>query len=78
VYFAKLAELRVTPDSVVVPAGLAETRRYREGFVALKGKMMEMIGAAVARDGVQVLHQIKADPTPATVAALLDQEARGA
>ena len=61
VYFAKLAELRVTPDSVVVPAGLAETRRYREGFVALKGKMMEMIGAAVARDGSRFC--IKLRPT---------------
>jgi hypothetical protein len=74
-YFAKPGESRVTPESVVVPAGITKTRRYHEGLVGLKGKMMELIGTAVARDGRQVLQKIKADPTPITVLALLDREA---
>ena len=76
VYFAKPGEFRVTRDSVVVPAGKSEAGRYGAGLVALKGRMLELIGAAIAREGPQVLEQIKADPTPNTVTALLAREAR--
>jgi len=76
VYLAKPGESRVTPDSVVVPAGKAEAGRYGAGLVALKGRMLELIGAAVGRDGARVLEKIKADPTSATVVALLEREAQ--
>jgi hypothetical protein len=78
VAFAKPTEKRIASTCVVIPAGKAETRRWGAGYVALKGRMLELIGAAVRRDGTQVLERIKADPTPTTVVELLDNEARRA
>lgn len=78
VYLAKPDERRVTRESVVVPAGKTEAGRYGAGLVALKGRMLELIGAAVLRDGAPVLERIKADEKPATVIALLDREAQRA
>lgn len=75
VYFAKPSESRVRSDSVVVPAGKAEAGRYGAGLVALKGRMLELIGAAVSRSGATVLEEIRADPTPRTLVGLLDREA---
>ena len=77
VYLARPGERRVTPDSVVVPAGKAEAIRYGAGLVALKGRMLELIGAAVARAGMRALEQIRADSTSATVVALLQREIDG-
>ena len=64
----------MTRDSVVVPAGKAEAGRYSAGLVALKGWMLELIGAVVRRDGAQVLEKIKADST-SPVVAMPDREA---
>jgi hypothetical protein len=78
VAFAKSSEKRIASTCVVIPAGKAETRRWGAGYVALKGRMLELIGTAVRRDGTQVLERIKADPTPTTVIEILDIEARRA
>jgi hypothetical protein len=78
VVFAKPSEKRIASTSVVIPAGKTETRRWGAGYLALKGRMLELIGAAVRRDGTQVLERIKGDPTPTTVMEILDYEARRA
>jgi hypothetical protein len=76
VCFAKPSEKRIASTSVLIPAGKTETRRWGAGYVALKGRMLELIGAAVRRDGTQVLETIKADPTPTTIMEILDHEAK--
>lgn len=78
VYLARPGETRVARGSVVVPAGKAEASRYGAGLVALKGRMLELVGAAVLRGGAGVLEEVKADSTPSTLIALLDREAERA
>jgi hypothetical protein len=75
VCFAKPSERRIAGATVAIPAGKAETRRWGAGYLALKGRMLELIGASVLQGGTQVLERIKADPTPATVMEILDREA---
>jgi hypothetical protein len=75
VYFARPSERRIANTGVLVPAGTDETRRYGAGNVALKGRMLELIGAAVCRGGTRVLDRIKADPTANAVLTILGCEA---
>jgi hypothetical protein len=53
IYFAKQAERgRLTRNgSVLVPAGAAESSRYRMGLIGLKGRMLELFAQAVAVTG---------------------------
>jgi hypothetical protein len=76
VCFAKPSEMRIASTSVVIPAGSPEAGRWGSGNIALKGRMLELIGAAVRRDGTQVLERIKADPTPTAITEILDREVK--
>jgi hypothetical protein len=72
VYFAKPGErLLATAPGVLVPAGKAEATLYGAGLVALKGRMLELLGVAVKRDGRKLLEAIRADDTAASVVAAL-------
>lgn len=76
VYFAKPGEeALVRAGEVLVPAGKQEARRYRAGLVALKGRMLEMLGTAVAADGPGLLETVRADASPDTVLRTLDAQA---
>lgn len=75
VYFAKPDEQALArAGEVLVPAGRHETRRYGAGLVALKGRMLEMLGAAVTSGGLGLLEAVRADPTSATVLRALDAQ----
>lgn len=76
VYFAKPGEAAlVAAGEVLVPAGKHEAGRYGAGLVALKGRMLELLGTAVAADGPGLLEAVRNDATPATVLRTLDAEA---
>jgi len=79
VYFAKPSErLLSAAPGVLVPAGKAEATLYGAGLVALKGRMLELLGLAVRRDGPKVLEAIRADHTSVSVkAALVSVRAKG-
>ncbi len=75
IYFAKPGEKRVAaPGGVLVPAGKPEAQRYGAGLVALKGRMLELVAAAVAKEGPGLLTAMQNDSTPATVLRALDAE----
>lgn len=58
-----------------MPAGKQEAGRYGAGLVALKGRMLELLGTAVAADGPGLLEAVRTDATPATVLPALDAQA---
>lgn len=77
IYFAKQAERgRLTRNgSVLVPAGAAESTRYRMGLIGLKGRMLELFAQAVACDGQPLLDAVCADETGSLMTAVLRREA---
>jgi len=48
---------------------------YGAGLVALKGRMLELLGAAVAAGGPGLLEAVRTDCTPDTVLRTLDAQA---
>lgn len=75
VYFAKPCEKAlVGAGEVLVPAGKQEARRYGAGLVALKGRMLELLGTAVAAEGEGLLDAVRTDATAATVLRTLDAQ----
>lgn len=75
IYFARPGERRVAaPGGVLVPAGKPEAQRYRAGLVALKGRMLELLAAAVVKEGPGLLTAMQKDSTPATVLRALNAE----
>lgn len=73
VYLAKPDEsYRLSGAGVVtVPAGQAQTK-YGAGYVALKGKMFELFADTLAARP-DLLHDIKADPSPASFLRAIDR-----
>ncbi|MHB0885791.1 MAG: DUF6884 domain-containing protein [Bacillota bacterium] len=60
----------------VVPAGVTEARKYGCGLVGLKGRMLELLGRAVAVEGPGLLAKIVGDDSPATLLDALGREVR--
>lgn len=55
------------PGVTLVPAGTPESSQYGAGNTALKGRMFELLAAALAKEGASLYDAIRADDTPRSV-----------
>jgi hypothetical protein len=78
IFFASPAESSrlSAPGVAVVPAGRTQCSEFGAGTIALKGRMLELLGLAVRRGGPSVVRNIAADPTPASVLRALGDAVR--
>jgi hypothetical protein len=73
VFFAPLKEGARAGRATLVPAGREECARFGAGLVALTGRMLELLGGAVFREGEPLLGEILADDSPKTILGALDR-----
>jgi len=68
VFLARPAETTrlAGPGVTIVPAGAGEAAAYREGLVALKGKMFRLFALGLARSDGALLEGVLRDDTPAS------------
>ena len=68
VFLARPAETTrlVGSGVIIVPAGAREATAYREGLVALKGKMFRLFALGLARSDGALLEDVLRDDTPAS------------
>jgi hypothetical protein len=76
VFFAPLKEAKRIGMGTLVPAGPDEGTRFGAGLIALKGRMLELLGSAVLTEGASLLDQIAADQSPKPILAALDRTVR--
>ncbi|GGM21330.1 hypothetical protein GCM10011608_02490 [Micromonospora sonchi] len=73
VFFAPSKERSRVGRATLVPAGLEECARFGAGLIALKGRMLELLGRAVSMEGFPLLEEILADDSPKTIFDAMDR-----